>query len=115
MATSTQVTGFIKQITEKAQALLQPAQSISITNGPLIVVGQGPYGQICPGLGDIVSTTSNSVSQMNGMSQVAAGKDADAIHDAFREVTHFRQSSGLRRALLTHHSSPRLIKRSSIH
>jgi hypothetical protein len=102
MATPTQVVDSIKQITQKSQALQEPAQTISIVNGPLLMVGQGPYPPIIHGLSDIVNTTQTSFPQMIGMKQVAAGKDADAIHDAFREVTHFPRPSGLRRALLTH-------------
>jgi hypothetical protein len=114
MATPTQVRDDIQQITWKSQALQQPTQSITIVNGPLIIIGQGPYPKICVGLADIVSTTQTTVSKMDGMSQVAAGKDADAIHETVREVTHFPQSSGLRRALLTYHSSSGSIKHSSI-
>jgi hypothetical protein len=30
-------------ITQKSQALQAPAQSISLINGPLILIGQGPF------------------------------------------------------------------------
>jgi hypothetical protein len=93
MATPTQVRDCIQQITGKSQALQVPAQSITIVNGPLIIIGEGPYPKICDGLADIVSTT---ISKMDGMSQVAAGKDADAIHEAVREVTHLPHASILR-------------------
>jgi hypothetical protein len=33
----------INALTTKSQALQSPAQSISIINGPLIVIGQGPF------------------------------------------------------------------------
>jgi hypothetical protein len=33
----------IRVLTQKSQALQAPAQSISIVNGPLIVIGLGPF------------------------------------------------------------------------
>lgn len=41
--TPSQVVDNIKSLTTKSQALQAPAQSISIINGPLIVVGLGPF------------------------------------------------------------------------
>jgi hypothetical protein len=41
--TPAQVVDNIKLITQKSQALQAPAQSISILNGPLIIIGQGPF------------------------------------------------------------------------
>jgi hypothetical protein len=40
--TPAQVVENIKLITQKSQALQAPAQSISIVNGPLLIIGQGP-------------------------------------------------------------------------
>jgi hypothetical protein len=84
--TPAQVVSNIKSITAKSQALQQPAQSISIVNGPLIVIGQGPFPKIITGFVDIVSTATTAISQMDGMSPVAAGADSDMIFEAFREV-----------------------------
>jgi hypothetical protein len=41
--TPAQVVSNIKMITQKSQALQAPAQSISLINGPLILIGQGPF------------------------------------------------------------------------
>jgi hypothetical protein len=41
--TPAQVVQNIQLLTQKSQALQAPAQSISIFNGPLILVGQGPF------------------------------------------------------------------------
>lgn len=41
--TPAQVVDNLKMITQKSQALQAPAQSITILNTPLIVVGQGPF------------------------------------------------------------------------
>lgn len=41
--TPAQVVDNIGMLTQKSQALQGPAQSISIVNGPLLVIGQGPF------------------------------------------------------------------------
>jgi hypothetical protein len=84
--TPAQVVSNIQTITQKSQALQRPAQSISIINGPLILIGQGPFPQIITGFVDIVSTATTAISQMQGMARVPAGADADKIFEAFREV-----------------------------
>ncbi|CBX98951.1 hypothetical protein IAQ61_007440 [Plenodomus lingam] len=90
--TPTQVTANINMLTQKSQALQGPAQSISILNGPLILIGQGPFPQIIQGFADIVSTATASVQQMQGMQPVAAGADSDAIFNAFREFVRVHQA-----------------------
>lgn len=85
--TPAQIVDNIKMLTTKSQALQGPAQSITIINGPLIVIGQGPFPQIIAGFTDIVTTTTTAISQMQGTQPVKAGADADAIFDAFREVS----------------------------
>lgn len=42
-ATAQQVISSLQQLTQKYQNLQAPAQSITILNGPLLVIGQGPY------------------------------------------------------------------------
>jgi hypothetical protein len=76
----------IRIVTQKSQALQAPAQSITIINGPLIIIGQGPFPQIIAGFTDIVSTVTVAISQMQGSAAIPAGADADKIFDAFREV-----------------------------
>lgn len=85
-ATPAQVVSNINMITQKSQALQAPAQSITLLNGPLILVGQGPLPQIIAGFTDIVSTATTAIAQMQGMAPVAAGKPSDDIYNAFREV-----------------------------
>ncbi|KAJ4379380.1 hypothetical protein N0V86_005425 [Didymella sp. IMI 355093] len=84
--TPAQVVSNINMITQKSQALQAPAQSITIINGPLIVIGQGPFPQIITGFVDIVSTATTAIAQMQGMSPVPAGEQSDAIFDAFRQA-----------------------------
>ncbi|PVH68622.1 hypothetical protein DL98DRAFT_522641 [Cadophora sp. DSE1049] len=86
-----QVVNNIEMLTQKSQALQGPAQSINIINGPLIIIGQGPFPQIILGFTDIVSTTTAALSQMNGMTPVPAGAQSDAIFDAFREFVRVHQ------------------------
>jgi hypothetical protein len=84
--TPAQVVSNINMITQKSQALQAPAQSITIINGPLIIIGQGPFPQIITGFVDIVSTATTAIAQMQGMAPVPAGQPSDDIFNAFREV-----------------------------
>ena len=90
--TPAQVVSNIRMVTQKSQALQAPAQSITIINGPLIVIGQGPFPQIITGFTDIVSTATTAIAQMQGMPPVPAGADSDAIFDAFREFVRVHQA-----------------------
>ncbi|KAH7319089.1 hypothetical protein BKA65DRAFT_569262 [Rhexocercosporidium sp. MPI-PUGE-AT-0058] len=89
--TPAQVVTNIQMLTRKSQALQQPAQSISLINGPLIVIGLGPFPKIILGFTDIVTTTTTALAQMNGMDPVPAGAQSDAIFDAFREFVRVHQ------------------------
>ncbi|USP77998.1 hypothetical protein yc1106_05272 [Curvularia clavata] len=75
-----------------SQALQAPAQSITLLNAPLVLIGQGPYSQIISGFTDIISTATTALVQMQGMLPVAAGADSDAIFDAFREIVRVHQT-----------------------
>ncbi|KAF3042102.1 hypothetical protein E8E12_002691 [Didymella heteroderae] len=90
--TPAQVVSNINMITQKSQALQAPAQSITIINGPLIIIGQGPFPQIITGFVDIVSTASTAIAQMQGMEPVPAGQPSDQIFDAFREFVRVHQA-----------------------
>jgi len=46
--TPAEVVQNLKTLTTKSQALQAPAQSITIINGPLILIGQGPF-PVCTG------------------------------------------------------------------
>merc|ERR1711977_790957 len=78
-------------LTVPVMAQTTPAQSINIINGPLILIGQGPFPQIIVGFTDIVTTTTTALAQMNGMAPVPAGAQSDAIFDAFREFVRVHQ------------------------
>ncbi|TLD22376.1 hypothetical protein PspLS_07750 [Pyricularia sp. CBS 133598] len=90
--TPAQMVSNIQMLTTKSQALQAPAQSITIVNGPLIVVGLGPFPQIIAGFTDIISTVTTSIAQMQGSAPVTAEADATAIFDAFREFVRVHQA-----------------------
>ena len=87
MASPTQIVEAIKQLTQKTHDLQAPAHSINLQNGPLVMVGQGPYPLIIAGLADIVTTETTILRQMESMPSVPAGKDSDAIFEAHREAS----------------------------
>ncbi|KAI8625350.1 hypothetical protein F5Y19DRAFT_450410 [Xylariaceae sp. FL1651] len=108
-ATPQQVADSINSLTQKSQALQNPAQSITLINAPLIVIGQGPFPQLITGFTDIVSTATVLVSQLQGFGPVqkravhardfsveergleARGPDADLIFNAFRGFVRVHQ------------------------
>ncbi|KAM0323542.1 hypothetical protein ACHAQA_008823 [Verticillium albo-atrum] len=90
-ATPAQVVDNIQSLTTKSQALQGPAQSISIVNGPLLLIGQGPFPRIIIGFTDIVATATAALTQMEGMADVPAGAQSDAIFNAFREFVRVHQ------------------------
>ncbi|KAK2007903.1 UVI-1 [Colletotrichum eremochloae] len=90
--TPAQMVDNIRMVTTKSQALQGPAQSITILNGPLIIIGQGPFPQIIAGFTDIVTTVTVALTQMDGSAPVPAGAQSDAIFDAFREFVRVHQA-----------------------
>ncbi|EDU47400.1 hypothetical protein PTRG_04493 [Pyrenophora tritici-repentis Pt-1C-BFP] len=84
-----EVTVNIKVVTQKSMALQQPAQSISLVNGPLILIGQGPFPKLIFGFADIVTTATAAISQMQGMPKEPAGPATDAfvrVHQALLNI-----------------------------
>jgi len=89
--TPAQAVDNINALTAKSQALQAPAQSITIINGPLIVIGLGPFPQIISGFADIVSTATSSIAAMQGSPDVTSATDATNIANAFREFVRVHQ------------------------
>ena len=89
--TPAQAVDNIRMLTTKSQALQAPAQSITLINGPLIIVGLGPFPQIISGFADIVQTATVAIAQMQGSAKVTNAADAKAIADAFREFVRVHQ------------------------
>ncbi|OBT69177.1 hypothetical protein VE03_02033 [Pseudogymnoascus sp. 23342-1-I1] len=96
-ATPQQVSDGLKSLTQKAQALQAPAQSISIVNAPLILIGQGPFPQIIAGYSDIISTGNALAEQIGAESrmvrrrQVTRGAADDLVFDAYKEFVRVNQ------------------------
>ena len=90
---ATQIVTTIKVHTQRSQELHAPAQSISLLNGPLIIIGQGPFPHIIKALEEIVSTATAELAQMQSRPAVAEGSDANTIFDAYREVSTSRSHS----------------------
>jgi hypothetical protein len=86
-----QVADNIRMLTAKSQALQAPAQSITVLNGPLIVVGQGPFPVIISGFTEIITIATTASAQMQGSAVVPAGANADLIFEAFREFVRVHQ------------------------
>ncbi|KAK3389110.1 hypothetical protein B0T20DRAFT_464762 [Sordaria brevicollis] len=88
--TDQQVTDGLKLLTDKARALQEPAQSITIINAPLIVIGQGPFPRIIVGHNDIVSTSTALISQFPGTEPF--GDKCAAITTSFKEFVRVNQA-----------------------
>ncbi|EFQ34458.1 hypothetical protein CGRA01v4_00113 [Colletotrichum graminicola] len=82
----------LNTLTAKSRALQAPAKDITLVNGPLILIGQGPFPAIIQGFTDIVSTTTNAITSMQGMAPVSAGADSDSIFNAFRDFVRVHQA-----------------------
>ncbi|KAM7183294.1 hypothetical protein V8F33_013684 [Rhypophila sp. PSN 637] len=90
--TPEQIVDGIKTLSAKSQALQTPAENITIVNGPLILVGLGPFPRIISGFTDIVSTSTVFVSQMIGTPPIGDEDEATSIVDAFREFVRIHQA-----------------------
>ncbi|EGX45401.1 hypothetical protein AOL_s00170g108 [Orbilia oligospora ATCC 24927] len=89
--TPAQMVGNIEMLTTKSKALQNPANSITLVNGPLIVIGLGPFPQIIAGFTEIVTITSTAITQMQGSAVITNPTDAKAIADAFRKFVEVHQ------------------------
>ncbi|KAI1177988.1 hypothetical protein F4777DRAFT_156829 [Nemania sp. FL0916] len=102
--TAQQISDGIKSITTKSQQLQGPAQSITIVNAALIVIGQGPFPTLIAGFTDIVSTATTLASQLDGTAPIQKrekehardlsprGPDADLVFNSFREFVRVHQA-----------------------
>ncbi|KAK5662309.1 hypothetical protein OQA88_8215 [Cercophora sp. LCS_1] len=75
----------VETLTAKSQALLAPAQQLSITNAPLLLIGAGPWPTVIGGFTDIIATATGAIGAMSaGPKASYGGDDATAIGNAFR-------------------------------
>ncbi|KAI0542708.1 UVI-1 [Xylaria digitata] len=86
-----QIADGLKTVTVQSQKIQTPAQSITIVNAPLIVIGQGPFPPIIAGFTEIVTTATVLISQLDGTQQVTSQADADLIFNAFRAFVRVHQ------------------------
>jgi len=85
-ATPAQLLVDIKTLTLMTQALQPEADKISLLNGPLIIIGQGPFPNLIRGFTDIVTTGTTSLATQRGSAPIPAGADAEAISEAWTRV-----------------------------
>ncbi|KEZ44983.1 hypothetical protein SAPIO_CDS2369 [Scedosporium apiospermum] len=86
-----QIVDGLDSLTAKAVALQPVAQSITILNAPLIVIGQGPFPQLIAGFADIASTGNALISQMDGQEPVQPGPSED-VYNAVRRLVQTYQA-----------------------
>ncbi|KAI0968509.1 hypothetical protein F4678DRAFT_443181 [Xylaria arbuscula] len=106
--TPQQISDGINLITQKSQALEAPAQSITLANGALIIIGQGPFVEIIAGFADIVSTANTLIDELPGTApitkrsetderehprdMIARGSDAQQVRAAFLDFVAVHQA-----------------------
>src|ERR1700712_1075573 len=82
----------LRVLSTKAQDLQAPAQSITIVNGPLLVIGQGPFPPIISGLADVVAAATALSGPLQGSKHVTTQADATAVANATREYVLIMQA-----------------------
>ncbi len=87
-----QIVTNLQLLTAKSQALQLPARSITVINGPLIVVGLGPYPQIISGFTEIITITDTSIAQLSGTPRITTSADATAVANAYRTYATVTQN-----------------------
>ncbi|KAJ2994016.1 hypothetical protein NUW58_g1662 [Xylaria curta] len=90
--TPVQIADGLKRVTDLSQNLQAPAQSITILNAPLIVIGQGPFPRIIAGFTEIVATATVTVSQADGTPKITNEADAALVFNAFRAFVRVHQA-----------------------
>ncbi|KAI1755839.1 UVI-1 [Xylaria castorea] len=89
--TPAQIADGLKTITTLSQNLQEPAQSITLVNAPLIVIGQGPFPKIITGFTQIVTAATNTISQFQDTPPITNAADATLVFDAFRSFVRVHQ------------------------
>ncbi|KAI0543528.1 UVI-1 [Xylaria curta] len=89
--TPAQIASNLKTITVQSQNLQVQAQSITIVNAPLIVIGQGPFPKIISGFTQIVTTATVTINQWDGTAPITADADVQLVFSAFRTFVRVHQ------------------------
>ncbi|KAM7191211.1 hypothetical protein V8F20_009389 [Naviculisporaceae sp. PSN 640] len=90
--TASKIVENIQALTAKSQALQKTANNITIQNGPLIIIGQGPFPKIIAGLQDIALNGTNAFLELNGTPHIGSKDEAASVADAFREFVRVHQA-----------------------
>ncbi|KAK4177409.1 hypothetical protein QBC36DRAFT_371771 [Triangularia setosa] len=90
--TPAQIVTALRDLTTKSQALQTPAQQITIINGPLIIIGLGPFPQIIKGFTEIITITTATVPQIVDTPTITVVADRQAIAEAFRDFVRVHQA-----------------------
>ena len=85
-STPAQIVTQINDLTSKTTALQPQAETVSLINGPLIIIGEGPLPKIIRGYVDIVQTGQQDTQSLTNTPTIPAGADADAINQAWTRV-----------------------------
>ncbi|KAJ8115825.1 hypothetical protein ONZ43_g4583 [Nemania bipapillata] len=89
--TPAQIADSLKTVTVLSQNLQGQAQSITIVNAPLTIIGQGPFPPIIAGFTQIVTTATTAISQFDGTAKITNKADADLVFNAFRAFVRVHQ------------------------
>ncbi|TRX98471.1 hypothetical protein FHL15_000545 [Xylaria flabelliformis] len=89
--TPSQIADSLKTITVQSQNIQVQAQSITIVNAPLIVIGQGPFPKIIAGFSQIVTTATVSINSWDGTAPITTDADAQLVFSAFRTFVRVHQ------------------------
>ncbi|KAF1940125.1 hypothetical protein EJ02DRAFT_504340 [Clathrospora elynae] len=87
-----QIVEDLNTLTQKSKALMTPVSSVSTVNGPLIIIGRGPFPKIIRGFTDIVSNATTYIDQISKMADVAAGAPSNDVFDAYRKFASTHQT-----------------------
>jgi len=85
--TPSQLADGLKKVTQQSQDLQAPAQSITIVNAPLIIIGQGPFPTLIKGFTEIVTTATVLIGQSDGTQPITDEADATLVFNSFRAVS----------------------------
>jgi hypothetical protein len=84
--TAADIINGINALTSLLQKLQAPANSITIINGPLVVVGLGPIPQIVAGISQVISTAQAQTAYLSSAKSNYDDQAAD-IYSAVQSVS----------------------------
>ncbi|KAK0721268.1 hypothetical protein B0T21DRAFT_453650 [Apiosordaria backusii] len=91
LALTAPIVATLRELTTKSQALQGPANSITIINGPLIVIGLGPFPPIIAGFTEIITITSSAIPMLSDTPTITDVADRKAVAEAFRDFVRVHQ------------------------